>query len=80
MTNFVFFSYIPESVRWLRTKNHMKKAEAVLRKVAKVNKSTYPEGKKLTPIHENEISKGSYKDLFKGWKMLRTTIAVASMW
>ncbi|XP_065661825.1 organic cation transporter-like protein isoform X3 [Hydra vulgaris] len=71
---------IPESVRWLRTKNHLHEAEAILRKVAKINRSSYPEGKKLIPIHDSEIARGSYKDLFKGWIMLRKAIAVASMW
>lgn len=37
------FSLLPESARWMISKGHYKKAEELLRKMAKINKRTFDE-------------------------------------
>ena len=48
------FSVIPESPRWLLVKNRRSKADAVLKNMAKWNKTVYPHN---LPLHEPVCSR-----------------------
>ena len=80
--------YVPESIRWLATKGKLKEAHDVFVRMAKINKMPLPEdtmsileniSRKERKIRELN-SNYTYLDVFRGWKVARTTLINTYFW
>ena len=70
---------VPESVRWLNTSGRRMKAEMILRKIAKTNKSPLDQSVRLkAALHEEK--KASYIDLFRKLDRAKLVLFQAFMW
>ncbi|XP_059156124.1 organic cation/carnitine transporter 2-like isoform X2 [Physella acuta] len=82
------YFYFPESVRWLAVKGRLDEAHVALEKMARMNRKTVPGYAKdvLQKIYNDEIvskSKGSnysYIDVFRTWKLAKTTCILSFQW
>ena len=82
VTRVIFIiSLTPESVRWLRVKGHIHEAEAILERLARVNKKEIPNGTSLStlPKQTNE-KKASCLDLFRPASNAISTIIQCYAW
>ena len=75
-----FFSFTPESVRWLLKKGRVSEAREVLRKVARLNGKDMPDEALLLPNDEKVERLGDLRDLFISMKMTHKTFASWLMW
>ena len=73
-----FFSFLPESVRWLNTNGRSDEAEKILHKVAKYNKRTIENVSLKQEVEEQ--SGYSYLDLFSTTKVLKITLSQGYIW
>jgi len=76
LTN-VISRFVPESVRWLLVKGKTEKAQAILEKVAKVNKKEMPVDDLHVPV--TTANKGVL-ELFKTWKMTKLSLIQIYAW
>uniref|UniRef100_A0A8C8STZ4 Solute carrier family 22 member 13 n=1 Tax=Pelusios castaneus TaxID=367368 RepID=A0A8C8STZ4_9SAUR len=81
---FCLFFYIwvlPESARWLVTKEKVEEAKNLLQKAAAVNKRTFlPELLyQLTP-EEKKVKPGNFLDLFRKKHLRKVTLVMAYVW
>ena len=58
-----FFSFLPESVRWLWANNRQDKVEKRFRKIARINAKTFPESFELE-FSADESENGNILKLF----------------
>ncbi|XP_067422288.1 solute carrier family 22 member 13-like isoform X2 [Emydura macquarii macquarii] len=80
---FCLFFYIwvlPESARWLMTKEKVEEAKKLLQKAASVNKRTFPPEllDQLTP--EKKVKSGNILDLFRKKHLRKVTLVMAFVW
>jgi len=73
----IFWKFVPESVRWLLVKGKTEKAQAILEKVAKVNKKEMPVDDLHVPL--TTANKGVL-ELFKTWKMTKLSLIQIYAW
>ena len=75
-------SYIPESMRWLRLQGRHADVITILKKAARVNGKTLPEGLELETLPKSSITanKGSVLDLFRPLKMLSFSSVQGFAW
>ena len=76
LANFIS-RFVPESVRWLLVKGKTEKAQAILEKVAKVNKKEMPVDDLHVPV--TAANKGVL-ELFKTWKMTKLSLIQIYAW
>nr|KAG5691666.1 hypothetical protein BaRGS_014121 [Batillaria attramentaria] len=82
------FFVLPESVRWLAVSGRLEESEAVVEKIARINKKTKPSTCRqiLEDVaaeeqeSKKEQQKHSYLDIFRGWKIARATILLLFIW
>jgi len=74
------FFFLPESVRWYRSQNRTKEAEAVLQKAAKINGKNYPWNRSLSIVENNDSSNSSYQVLISSTKETIKTLSLCWMW
>ncbi|KAJ8313016.1 hypothetical protein KUTeg_010389 [Tegillarca granosa] len=76
------FRFLPESYRWLLSKNRTKEAEAVIIKMAKINKKPVPDLSRIEigDMLEKKTERFTAKDLFRTWKLARSTLLLNAMW
>ena len=79
-THSMFFSFTPESIRWLLKKGRMTEARDILSKVAKVNGKYMPEEALHLPNDEKIERLGDFPDLFMSAGMVHRTLASWLMW
>ena len=79
-THYYFVRFVPESVRWLRSKNKLIKAENILRKIASSNNKEYPSNIQLQPVKSSEVHSGSFKDLVSNFHIASMTLRLCIMW
>ena len=79
-THYYFVRFVPESVRWLRSKNKLVKAENILRKIASSNNKEYPSNVQLQPVKSSEVHSGSFKDLVSNFQIASMTLRLCLMW
>ena len=79
-THYYFVRFVPESVRWLRSKNKLVKAENILRKIASSNNKEYPSNVQLQPVKSSEVHSGSFKDLVSNFQIASITLRLCLMW
>lgn len=77
---FFFFSFTPESVRWLLKKGRVSEAREVLGKVARLNGKEMPDEALLLPNDEKVERLGDHCDLFITARMTHKTLASWLMW
>ena len=73
----IYFRYIPESVRWLRTKKKINKAETILKNIGQRNRMVSKAS--LSALPEGAVKNTSYKDLFIP-PMTRSTLVQCYTW
>ena len=74
----IYFRYVPESVRWLRTKKKINKAENILKKIGQRNKKF--SSASLSAPEEGAVKNTSYKDLFISPSMAVSTLVQCYTW
>ena len=74
---FIFFSWLPESVRWLNANGRTEEAEKILHKVADCNKR---EVGNVTLQREEVQNNYSYLDLFNSMAVLKITLSQGYIW
>ncbi|KAK7476308.1 hypothetical protein BaRGS_00032426, partial [Batillaria attramentaria] len=82
------FFVLPESVRWLAVSGRLDEAEAIVEKIAKINKRDKPSTCRqiLESVaaeeqeSKKEQKKHSYLDIYRGWKIARASIIIQFMW
>ena len=74
----IYFRYVPESVRWLRTKKKINEAENVLKKIGKRNRKI--SNASLSAPPEGAVKNTSYKDLFIPPSMALSTLVQCYTW
>lgn len=75
--------FVPESFRWLVSNKQYDRAEAVVKKMARINKAEVPnlnEIKKITLTEETDNKKYTVLDLFRGKYLIKNTLLHAVMW
>jgi len=72
--------FIPESVRWQRSKNKLEEAEKTLRRIAASNNKVFPVNCQISPVKKETVNKGSYKDLVSTWNAFSKTMKLTIMW
>ncbi|KAK6195566.1 hypothetical protein SNE40_000970 [Patella caerulea] len=86
---FVFgYMVVPESMRWLATKDRIMEAREVLEKIARFNGTAVPENaeyilRKLAGIervHNEGGKKYTYIDIYRGWTMFKTSFCLQFSW
>lgn len=87
MVTFVYYWIVPESVRWLLSKNKNKRAIKIIKKAAEVNGTTISDetAKQFEQLEAEELhpeTKQSQKDARKGeiWKALKLMMSSRVMW
>lgn len=84
-----FFSFLPESFRWLVSHGRLDEAERCIRFVAKVNGKPPPDLNRLKVVIEKEqiaaketkaLQVYTVLDLFRTSKIRKTTILFALIW
>ncbi|XP_065651404.1 solute carrier family 22 member 15-like isoform X2 [Hydra vulgaris] len=74
------YSFVTESVRWLRVKGDIVTAEKILRQIAKCNQKPWPNAR-LKPITDQQKEvKASYKDIFYPFNVFLSTFVQAAIW
>ena len=73
-----YFRYVPESVRWLRTKKKLNKAEDILKKIGKRNRKF--SNASLSELPKVSDKNTSYKDLFITFSMAMSTLVQCYGW
>ena len=76
------YFFVPESIRWLATKGRLEEAHEIVTKMARMNKRQIPENtlsvlgkiRKFEEEAQSERKKYTYFDLFKSFKMAKTTL------
>ncbi|KAK6195568.1 hypothetical protein SNE40_000972 [Patella caerulea] len=79
---------VPESLRWLSTKDRIEEAKEVLDKIARLNGTTVPENAEavLRKVAEMEKEKNrsgkkyTYLDIYKGFPMLKKSLCIQLIW
>lgn len=81
------FSVFPESARWLAVKGRLQEAEAVISHLARVNGRQKPKDtlERLQEVMEEELKAGqgrryTYIDVYRGWRMAVTSLAINFIW
>ena len=72
------FRYVPESVRWLRTKKKLNEAEDILKKIGKINRRFT--NASLSELPEGADKNTSYNDLFITFSMAMSTLVQCYTW
>lgn len=73
--------FIPESLRWHRSKNNLKEVEKILQKIAKINKRTYPSNATLEPVEiTDEEKNATFRDLFTSCHESLKVFLVCFIW
>ncbi|XP_065064777.1 organic cation transporter protein-like [Rhopilema esculentum] len=82
MLVFVFFFFIPESMRWLRFQGRHKEVIDILKKAAKINKKTLPAELELEPLPKADVDekKHGILDLFRPLKMFHFSAVQGVAW
>ena len=81
-----FFSFIPESPRWLIQHGRFDEAEAILATIAKKNNKAPPDISLLTTFAKQEqreeeaVKKYTYLDLFRKWKYCQRILILILAW
>ncbi|KAJ8313012.1 LOW QUALITY PROTEIN: hypothetical protein KUTeg_010385 [Tegillarca granosa] len=75
-----YVKFLPESFRWLLSKNRTKEAEAVIIKMAKINRKPVPDLSRIEigEMLEEKTNRFNAKDLFRTWKLARSTLLIFS--
>ena len=76
----MFFSFTPESIRWLLKKGRVTEARDILSKVAKVNGKCMLKEALHLPNDEKIERLGDFPDLFMSAGMVHRTLASWLMW
>ncbi|XP_022109164.1 organic cation transporter protein-like [Acanthaster planci] len=77
---FLLIRVVPESARWLITQGKVKEAEAIIRKIAKVNKAKLPEQLFSADDHIQEQGRTSFVDLFRKPILRKRTLNIMFNW
>jgi len=72
-----FYSFTPESVRWLLKKGLVSEAKEILSNVARINDKEMPKEELDLPKEERL---GDFRDLFSSLKMVHKTLGSWFMW
>ncbi|KAK6194412.1 hypothetical protein SNE40_000049 [Patella caerulea] len=80
--------FVPESMRWLATKDNMPEALEILTRIAKINGTMVPTNaesvlKKLSEMEKQQnegLKKYTYLDIYRGLTMFKTTFCIQSIW
>jgi hypothetical protein len=77
--NSFFDRLVPESPRWLLLKGKVEEAEAVLSKIARMNKRPLPD---KFALHKPVVSetRTSFKQLFNDWKTAKKILICWDLW
>lgn len=75
----IFYYFLPESPRWLLSKNRTKEAEEILRQAARRNQKTWDESVVLETPKEEESS-ANFLDLFKTPNLCKNTLIQYFNW
>ena len=73
-----YFRYVPESVRWLRTRKKLNAAEDILKKIGKRNRKL--SNASLSEPPEGADRNTSYRDLFNTFSMAMSTFVQCYAW
>ena len=76
----VFYSLVPESIRWLRVNGKTNEAEDVLKCIAKRNKKDWPVNVNLAPTVSENNKSLSVKYLFYPFQMAVSTLIQMFAW
>lgn len=76
----VFFWALPESPRWLLAIGHKEKAECIMRKIAKYNRTSFKTNLKSSTGQKDALKTYSYLDLFRYKKTASVTLAQCLLW
>ena len=79
MTRGIFFSFLPESVRWLWANNRQDKVEKRFRKIARINAKTFPESFELE-FSADETENGNICKLFSTGPMTVHVLVCMFAW
>ena len=77
LLSLLFYSFTPESVRWLLKKGRVSEAREILKKVARINGKEMPEEELDLPKEERL---GDFRDLFSSLKMMHKTLGSWFAW
>ncbi|XP_038078934.1 organic cation transporter protein-like [Patiria miniata] len=77
---FLLIRVVPESARWLITQGKLKEAEAIIRKIAKVNKAKLPDQLFNVNDHIQEQGRTSFIDLFRMPNLRKRTFNIMFNW
>eukprot|EP00794_Sanderia_malayensis_P018705 gene18705-20593_t len=77
---FIFFKFIPESIRWLCLNGRTEDAMEIINRIAKVNGRAAPDVKLAEKIDNTEMSFGSLLNLFRPMKMAVSTLIQSFGW
>lgn len=79
--------FTPESVRWLVLHNRMEEAEKAIQRVVIMNRKPMPDLEVIRKVARREVErenrggrKYTYLDLFKGWRLVRSTLCFSFTW
>ena len=77
----------PESVRWLLLHDKVEEAEKVIRRVVTLNRKPMPDLETIRKVARQEMErekrggrKYTYLDLFKGWRLIKSTLCFNFTW
>lgn len=76
---FLFWKFVPESVRWLRLKGRTEEAMAIFRQIGVRNKRPLPEDVVLSPVNQIQ-HKANPLDLFRTLNMAKKSIVQGFAW
>ncbi|KAL0271477.1 UNVERIFIED_CONTAM: hypothetical protein PYX00_008558 [Menopon gallinae] len=79
---FFMYKMFPESPRWLASKGRVKQAAEVLKYIARVNKTTYPDNAEevLQKIADKKEKFYGLPTLFFHWRLAKNTLLIITCW